>query len=126
MAETVADLVQEDGAALSHFELALLKAVCAREGAAFVAEQLIFQERLRQGHAIDHDERHGMTRAPLVNGPGQQLLPGAAFSKQQHSGIGFRSSLSRLQHGTDFRAGADDRCVPAVDLTFEAGNLPLE
>jgi hypothetical protein len=49
----VADLVQEDAAAVGHFELALLAVLRASEGAFLVAEQLAFQQGFREPAAMN-------------------------------------------------------------------------
>ena len=49
----LADFVEEDGAVRRHFEQARLVAVGAREAAAHVAEQLGFEQRVRQSGAVD-------------------------------------------------------------------------
>ena len=52
----LADLVQEDRAAIAHFELASLVPVRAREAALHMAEQLGFEERLRDAtQLIGHE-----------------------------------------------------------------------
>ena len=52
----LADLVEEDGAAIAHFELAGLVTVGAREAALHVAEQLGLEERLGDAGAVDRHE----------------------------------------------------------------------
>ena len=53
----LADLVEEDRAAVGRLELPDLELVGAGEGAALVAEQLALQEVTRHGGAVDLDER---------------------------------------------------------------------
>src|SRR5690606_7032352 len=60
-----ADLVEEDRSAVGQGEAPLLVADGAREGAAHVAEQLRFDQRLGQGGAVDADERLLALRAPV-------------------------------------------------------------
>ena len=78
----VSDLVQEDRASVRHFQFALLQAVRAGEGAAFMAEEFVFEQRFRQGHTVDDHQRHGLTRTPLMDGAGEEFLACAAFTEQ--------------------------------------------
>ena len=80
----VADLVEEQRAAVGRLEAADLVADGAGERALDVAEQLAFQQSRRQGGAVDLDEGLAGPRAVLVDGPGQQLLAGAALAADQH------------------------------------------
>ena len=80
----VADFVEEEGAAVALLELADPLAVGAGEGALLVAEQLAFQQGLGNGGAVDGQERPGGPAAVLVDGPGDQLLAGAALAQDQH------------------------------------------
>src|SRR6187549_1188475 len=59
----VADLVQEERAALGLFEAAPPLRLSTRERPAFVAEQFGFQQLARNGRRIDRDERTGRTWA---------------------------------------------------------------
>ena len=52
----LADLVEEDRAAIGDFELAGLVPIGAREAALHVAEQLRFEERLGDAGAVDRHE----------------------------------------------------------------------
>ena len=53
----LADLVEEDRAAVGQLEAAGLRRVRAGEGAALAAEQLALDQRRRQRRAVDDDER---------------------------------------------------------------------
>jgi hypothetical protein len=52
----VADLVEEDGAAVDHLELADLARLGAGEGALFVAEQVGLEQGVADGVAVDLEE----------------------------------------------------------------------
>ena len=80
----VADLVQEQRAPRALLELADAAAVGPGEGALLVAEQLALQQVLRDGGAVEGQERRLGARAVLVDRPGHQLLAGAALSGDQH------------------------------------------
>ena len=78
----------------------------AGERAFFVAEQFAFQERFRNGAAIDGDERAVSSGASLMNGPRRHFLAGAAFAQKQHGRVGgghFADGFKDRLHG---RAGA--------------------
>src|SRR6516164_5835245 len=104
----VADLVEEEGAAVALLELADATAVGAGEGALLVAEQLALQQVLRDGGAVEGQERCPGAGAMLVDGAGDQFLAGATLPRNQH-GKGLvgdtADGLVRFLHP---RAGADD------------------
>ena len=58
----LADLIEKDGAAFGHLELALLLRHGAGEGSLLVPEQLAFQQCLGEGGAVDGDEGFGGAR----------------------------------------------------------------
>ena len=104
----VADLVEEEGAAVALLELADAAAVSAGEGALLVAEQLALQQVLRDGGAVEGQERSLSAGAVLVDGAGDKLLAGATLPGDQH-GKGLvgdtADGLVRFLHP---RAAADD------------------
>ena len=77
----LADLVEEDGAALRHLEAAVLAAVGAGERPLLEAEQLALEQLPRQGGAVDLDERLVRPSGRLVKSLGDQFLAGAAFPR---------------------------------------------
>ena len=79
----VADLVEEDGAAVGLLELADPAAVGAGEGALLVAEELALQEGLGDGGAVDGQEGGLAAEAVLIDGPGDQFLAGPALAGDQ-------------------------------------------
>ena len=98
----VADLVEEDGAAVGGVEEALLVALRAGEGALHVAEELRLEERLGEGAAVQGHEGMALARAAGVEGAGHQLLAGAALAGDEHRGgaVGHRVDHPRhLAHG---------------------------
>ena len=84
----LADLVEEQRAAVGHLELALLVAVGAGEAALDVAEQLRLEQRLGQAGAVDGDERPRRADAVGVHRARHQFLAGAALAGDQHLGFG--------------------------------------
>ena len=103
----IGDLVQENRAAHRGFELALLAVLRAGEGALLVAEQLAFDQGLRQRAAVDHHERVVAPRAQAVDGAGHQFLSGAAFALDQHGGIDSGHRFDLLAHVAHRVAHAD-------------------
>ena len=80
----LADFVEKNRAAVSHFEQADAMVVGAGERAFAMAEQLAFDQRLGQCAAVDRDERLLAAEALLMHGAGDQLLAGAGFAQDQH------------------------------------------
>ena len=77
----LADLVQEDRAALGRLELALVAGAGARERPRLVSEELALQEALGEGAAIhDHEGVEPPGRA-RVDCPGHELLAGARLAR---------------------------------------------
>jgi hypothetical protein len=84
----VADFVEEDGAVVALLELADALRGGAGERAAFVAEQFAFEQLLRDGRAIDGEERLGVAFAVMIDGAGDEFLTRAAFAGDERGGIG--------------------------------------
>ena len=105
----VADLVEEERAAVALLELADPPPLGAGEGTLLVAEQLALQQGLGDGGAVDGQERRLGPGAVLVDGARDQLLAGAALAGDQDGDVLGRDPADRLvdlEHG---RAAADDR-----------------
>ena len=73
----LAHFVEEDRPAGRGLEEPALIAGRPRERPPAVAEELALEERLREGRAVDGDERGAGTRARRVDAPRHELLPGA-------------------------------------------------
>ena len=109
----VADLVEEQGAAVGCIEQALAVAVGAGEGALAVAEQLALQQVLRQRGAVLHDERLAAAEAAVMDGAGDQFLAGAGLAGQQHAGGVVQHLADQLVHAAHGRAATDQAVVAA-------------
>ena len=83
----LADLVQEDGAAVGLLEPARLGLEGAGEGAALVAEELALGEGVGDGGAVDGDEGAGVAGAPGVDEAGDQLLARAGLAFDEDGGV---------------------------------------
>ncbi len=93
----LADLVQEQRAAIGDLEEARLAVDGPREGATFVAEQLALDQGLGQRRAVERHEREGAARTVLVQGTREQLLAGAGLALDEHGQRRPRGPLERLQ-----------------------------
>src|SRR4029434_2585530 len=100
---------------------ALLADRGAGEGALFVAEQLRFQQGLRECSAIDCYERSIPAWRPVVDGAGEQLLAGASLAMDEHGGGAVGNLLQQGHGGPEHRATAD-----AVALGKEVVQAALE
>ena len=81
----IADLVEEQRAAVSGVEQAGLVTVGAGKGALAIAEQFALQQVLRQRRTVLHDERLAAPRAAIVDGAGNQFLAGTGLASEQHT-----------------------------------------
>ncbi len=95
----LADLVQEEGAAVGQLEAADAAGDGAGEGALLVAEQLALDEPGGEGGAVDLDQRLGRTTAVGMDRPGDQLLAGPGLAADQHGGVGRRHPADLVEHG---------------------------
>ena len=86
----VADFIEKDRAAVALLEFADALRGRAGERASFVPEQFAFEKVLRNGRAIDGEERLLAALAVMINRAGNQFLAGAAFAGDQRGGIGCR------------------------------------
>ena len=66
----LSDLVEKQCAAVSHLEQSRPMLVGTGEGSLAMPKELALHKMLRQGAAVDSDERPAGTRAALVDGPG--------------------------------------------------------
>src|SRR6185437_10620158 len=108
----VADLVQEEGAAVGLLEEAAPRFVGAGEGAAIVAEELALEETLGHAGAVDGDERAPCPRGGDVDGAGEEPLARAALPMEEDRGVDRGGALAEGAH----RAGG-------VALTEDAGEV---
>ncbi len=114
------DLVQKQSAAAGGLEEADVAALfCPGEGALLVAEQLAFQQRVRNGGAVDGHKGLLGPGAGRVDGMGEQLLAGAAFAADQDGGIAGGHPAGQLAGGHHAGAVTDD----AVEGVF--GHMAL-
>ena len=104
----LADLVQEDGAAVGDFKQAALVLVRARKRALNVAKQLAFEQSFGKRAAVDRDKRFACARGAGMDGARSQLFAGSALALNQNRAAGGGNGpdgLLQLLHGG---AGADN------------------
>src|SRR2546427_7326082 len=86
----IAHLVQEERAFVGQFETANLLHYGSGERALLVAKKFTFQQIQGNGSTIEPYEGAPTPRAEVVNRARDQLLAGASFSLDQHSGTSWR------------------------------------
>ena len=116
----VADLVEEERAFAGGFEEAGLVAVGAGEGAADVAEELGFEERLNHGRAVE-DNVLAFDAAAGMEGAGDEVFAGAGCALDERGAIVRGDAADAGEHLGHARAGADD----ALEFGFGAELLAL-
>src|SRR4029450_1207871 len=94
----LADLVDEDRAAVRRLEPSGLVLPGAREGALHVAEELALHQMLGEGRTADRDERSRRARAPPVNRRRQHVLAGSALAREEHRHVRGRRLARRVDH----------------------------
>ena len=119
----VADLVEEDRAAVGLLQQPLFLILRAGEGALLEAEQLRFEQRVGDGAAVDRHEGLLVPRAPAVDRPGDQFLAGAALAGDQHIAFACRRLLDEPEDLLHGRAVADD-LVEAVLVAQDPFLMP--
>src|SRR5438552_2223860 len=83
-------------------------ALCLRKCAATMAEELGFQQVLRQGTAIDWDERSQLTFAIKMQSARHQFFAGAAFAQDQNRTVRVGDTLDQFENGLHGGRTADD------------------
>src|SRR5262249_43553473 len=121
----VADLVEEEGAAVGFAEEAAPGPGRAGEGAALVAEELALEERRRQRRAVEGDEGRLAPERHAVDRAREELLAGAALAEDEHARVRRRDASDERQELLHRRRLADDlgHAADALDLVAEAPHL---
>ncbi len=96
------DLVEEEHPAMRELNEPRLGLARIREGPALVAEELGFEERVRNRRAVDVDERGTRARARSVQGPRDEALARAGLAAQKdrrgaRRGRGARQNVLELR-----------------------------
>ena len=92
----LADFVEKDRAGVGDLELAGLVAIGAGEAALHVAEQLRFEERLREPGAVHGHEGSAGAAAAGVERARDQLFADPALARDQDLGVGMRDAFDLL------------------------------
>ena len=101
----LANLVQQQGPAVGHFDPAEARLHGSGKRSAGVAKQLRFEQRLGNCGAVQHDEGPGRPQAEPMQGPRHQLLAGTGLALDQDSGGARRDQPHQpghLAHGPAF------------------------
>src|SRR5438552_3276368 len=104
----VADLVEEERAAVRGLELALAPGDRAGERAPLVAEELALDELLAERRAVHLDERLRAARAAVAERVGHELLPRTARAADEHRDVGVGDLVDGLEEASHGRAPPDD------------------
>ena len=107
----VADLVEEQGAALGLLEASGLTVDRAGEGALLVTEQLRFDELAGNRRHVDGDERTLAAPAEIVEHPGDQLLAASRFARDENREIALRQASEHPVDVLHRRRAADERQI---------------
>jgi hypothetical protein len=116
----LADLVEEQRAAVGLVKPPLAPRRRAGERAALVTEQLALEQRLGERGAVQTDERTGGAGGVAVEGRRDQLLAGAALAADEHRRARRRDLQDRVEHRAHGRARSDD-VVEAIRVGQELG-----
>src|SRR5262249_14212398 len=103
----VADLVEEEGAAVRLLEEAAPLLLRTGERAALVAEQLALDELARDGRAVDLHEGPVGARRQAVDGARDELLARAALARHEDRRLGRRDLLDLVEEALHRRAPPD-------------------
>src|SRR5439155_14321964 len=80
----ITDFIEKDSAVIGLLKPPDTPRVRSRESAAFVAEQLAFQERFRYRRTVDSNEWRGSAIAVLIKRASDQFLSRAGFAADEH------------------------------------------
>ncbi len=91
-------------------------------------EELVLEQIVGKGAAVDADERSVLAIAVEVQGLGDQLLAGSALARDQDGALGGRHPVDEVEDPAHLPGAADDALegVLAVDQRPELGVLTLQ
>ena len=104
----IADLIQEQRAAVSLFEAPLANGICAGKRPFFVPEQFGFNQVLRDRRHIQGDKRRFCPRAVAMQGMGHKLFTGPRFAVDQDADGGAGQTANNAKYVLHRRRFADD------------------
>ena len=117
----VADLVEEHRAAVGRAEQPVVVAHCAGEGPAHVAEQLRFEQLLRDRRAVHGQERPPAPLAPVVDRLREQFLAGAGLARHQHAHVGRGHGACLVEQRMHEGIAGDHGAVGLIHRQLRAG-----
>ena len=108
------ELVKEDGALVRPLEDPSMGGDGAAEGPPLVAKELALQQVGGERGAVEHHVRLVGPTAPLVNGPGDQLLARAGLAFDDHREIRGRHPINHRVDLPHPQGAADDVAIAGV------------
>ena len=105
----LADLVEQQRAAVGQLESPAAEAIGAGERAFLVAEQFAFQQMLAEGGAVDGQHRPIAAGGGGMDGAGDDFLARAAFAADHDGGAAASHQLDLAFHLGHDRAGSHER-----------------
>jgi len=116
----LADLVQEQGAAVALLEPADALLHRPRERPLLVPEEFRLQQAFRDGRAVDGHEGLGRTRRELVDRPRHDFLAAARLARDQHRCLRTRHPPDQFEHVLHRRGLADHGLAHGLGLAHRA------
>src|SRR5262245_39364070 len=113
---------------MSLFEASLAVANRSGKRAANVAEDLGFEQRFRNGTAVERHEAIRFARAVVVNRPCDDFLAGPGLTRNKNGAVGRRHGFEKLEQ-SGHRAAFADKSLEAmsiVQLRTEVGVFGFE
>jgi hypothetical protein len=102
-----AELVEDQRAAVGLLEAADVRARRPCEGPGLMTEQFRFEQRLREGGAVDLDQRLLPARREIVQARGDELFTRTALADNEHGFDELGSPRDVLEHGHESRCFAN-------------------
>src|SRR6185437_4842890 len=113
----IGDFVEEEGSAIGLLEVAHARRDAGGD-ALFDAEELAFKQGLRQGRAVESDERLACAGTGEVDGLGGHLFAGTAFAGDEDVDQAVADALDEAHGLLQARACADDAMAGIAALDF--------
>ena len=107
----ISDLIQEDGSPVRKFKAPLFLRDRPGKGPLLVSEQLALDQAGWNCGAVQLDHGLGASRAQMMDGSADQLLPGSCLTVNQDCGIGRRNRGDLFQHILDRIAPPDNLLI---------------
>jgi len=114
----LADLVQEDRAAMGELEATDFAGEGAGEGPLLVTEELTLDQCGRDGRAVDLDQRPLLPCTAVVNGPCDQFFARPRFAQDEDRGLGRRHLLHLMQDLQEGLAATNDLLEGVIALNL--------